>query len=412
MSDPQHNRPAKQAHRAGPRPAPSTTADHNPRPEAPRVLIAVSSRVERESLTAKLTSRGMVVEPVATPADALAAVATERFDLAMVQQAMGRGRGLELVRGLRELDGGLGVVMLARRANLEDTVGAMREGVLDFVIGAIETAALAERVEQAVARARTHRAHQAAQQATKQAAPQTAPRAARPRTLRDLATPLPPPAESGPELLEAYNELAEQMASVGLAAEFNSLVRQELDLESLLRTVLEFVLAKLGPTNAAIFLPGTTGDYTLGAYVNYDCPRDTAEVLLDHLACVLPERFEDATRTVLMRSEQALVERLDDHADWLDGHAVACLACTHDDECLAVLTLFRDRRTGFADDHVATLDALATPFAMQLARVIHVHHRHVPKEQWGLDTEQDRDGHPNEPRDAWEDDADDYGMAA
>lgn len=367
----------------------------------PRVLVVVASRVERESLTAKLTSRGMVVEPVSTPADALAAIATERFDLAMVQQAMGRGRGLELVRGMRELDGGLGVMMLAKKANLDDAVGAMREGVLDFVIGSIDTAALTARVEHAVDRARRDRGRQ------EQSAPQQ-------RRASELATQLPLESVDESDLLTAYQDLAEQMACVGLIAEFNSLIRQELDLESLLRTVLEFMLAKLGPTNAAIFLPSTTGDYSLGAYVNYDCPRDTAEVLLDHLASVVPDRFEDEPRTVLMRSERALIDRLGDHADWLDGHAVACLGCHHDDECLAVLTFFRDRRTGFSDEHVAMLDATATVFAEQLARVIHIHHRHLPKDQWAggefdLDERDDQDA---KDREAWDDGADDFGLAA
>ncbi len=366
---------------------------------APRVLVVSGSRVERESLTAKLASRGMEVEPVATPADALAAIATERFDLAMVQNSMGSGRGLELVRGLRELDGALGIIMLARKAELDDAVRAMQAGVLDFFIGKVDTAALATRVEVAVARARQHRTEQ-----------QRAERLR--RVCRDVNAHIPrgphaEPALDTPELdtdlATAYQNLTEQMAHVGMTAEFNSLIRQELDLESLLRTVLEFVLAKLGPTNAAIFLPNTTGDYTLGAYVNYDCPRDTAEVLLEHLAGVMPERFEEEDRVVLMRSERALLDRLGDHADWLDGHAVACFACRHDDECLAVVTLFRDRRTGFGDDHVGMLNALADLFAQQLARVIQIHHRHIPKEQWGADAHDD---------DAWEDGADDWGMAA
>lgn len=370
----------------------------------PRVLVAVSSRVERESLTAKLTSRGMFVEPVSTPAEAIAAIATERFDLAMVQQAIGRGRGLELVRSLHELDRGLGVVMLARKANLDDAVCAMREGVLDYVIGAVDTAALTERIDNAIGRARSDRRQQ-----DRTGAPSAGSTA--------LSTPLPPHADSEADLLTAYHDLAEQMACVGLTAEFNSLIRQELDLESLLRTVLEFVLAKLGPTNAAIFLPSTTGDYSLGAYVNYDCPRDTAEVLLDHLASVVPERFEDEPHTVLMRSEHALIERFDNHADWLDGHAVACLACRHDDECLAVLAFFRDRRTGFSDEHVSMLDSISGLFAEQLARVIHIHHRHLPKDQWALGAHDpcefdDQDDSDAPDHDAWDDGADDFGLAA
>ncbi|MDQ7012847.1 MAG: response regulator [Planctomycetota bacterium] len=426
MRDGHHNKsdkptPDQAPRRADHAPALPDLRDHaggSPAHDAvdmPRVLIAVASRVERESLTAKLTRRGMVVEPVSTPAEAIAAIATERFDLAMVQQAMGRGRGLELVRSLHELDGGLGVVMLARKASLDDAVCAMREGVLDFVVGTIDTAALTARVERAIDRARFDR-----RQHERATTPTTGSAA--------LTTPLPPHADSDADLLTAYHDLAEQMASVGLTAEFNSLIRQELDLESLLRTVLEFVLAKLGPTNAAIFLPSTTGDYSLGAYVNYDCPRDTAEVLLDHLASVVPERFEDEPHAVLMRSEQALFERFDNHADWLDGHAVACLSCRHDDECLAVLTFFRDRRTGFSDEHVTMLDAISSLFAEQLARVIHIHHRHLPKDQWAFDAHDAHDAHdPHDAdgaddyesndsdtpdQDAWDDGADDFGLAA
>ncbi len=357
---------------------------------APRVLIASASRVERESLAARLSARGMQIEQAATPADALAAVATDRFDLAMVQSTMGSGRGLELVRGMLELDGGLGVVMLARKADMDDAVGAMREGVLDYLVGRLDGAALALRVEHAVGRARRARAQQQRVERLK-------------RVCRDINSAQEAMNDQVgslcDDLTSVYQELNEQVAQVGLAAEFNSLVRQELDLESLLRTVLEFVLAKLGPTNAAIFLPSTTGDYTLGAYVNYDCPRDTAEVLLEHLAGVMPERFDEEASVVVMRSERALVERLGDHADWLDGHAVACFSCRHDDECLAVVTLFRDRRTGFGDEHVATLETISELFAGQLARVIHIHHRHLPKEKWGLG-------------DDAEDGADDYGMAA
>ncbi|MBK7406380.1 MAG: response regulator [Phycisphaerales bacterium] len=358
----------------------------------PRVLVISASRVERESITARLTGRGMSVEQVADPADALAAVATDRFDVAMVQAAMSGGRGLELVRGLHELDGGLGVVMLAKKADLDDAVQAMQAGVLDYLVGSMEGAVLTTRIEQAVTRARQIRTQQQRVERLR-------------RVCRDVnAAREEMSSQVGAmcdDLAVAYQKLTEQMANVGFAAEFNSLIRQELDLESLLRTVLEFVLAKLGPTNAAVFLPNTTGDYTLGAYVNYDCPRDTAEVLLDHLAGVIPERFEHDEGVVLMRTEHALVERLGEQADWLDGHAVACIACHHDDECLAVVTLFRDRHTGFSEEHGGMLAAMASLFAQQLARVIQVHHRHLPKEKWGLDA-----------HDEHEDGADDYGLAA
>lgn len=99
------------------------------------------------------------------------------------------------------------------------------------------------------------------------------------------------------DLVNAYQELADHMNQVTTATEFKGLIRNELDIESLLRTTLEFVLSRSGPTNAAIFLPTTSGDYSLGAYVNYDCPKETVDVLLDHLANVVAPRFENAQST-------------------------------------------------------------------------------------------------------------------
>ena len=55
--------------------------------------------------------------------------------------------------------------------------------------------------------------------------------------------------------------------------------------------MLEFTLSKIGSTNAAIFLPTSSGDYSLGAYVNYDIPRDGIEIMLDQLADVLAPNF-------------------------------------------------------------------------------------------------------------------------
>lgn len=59
------------------------------------------------------------------------------------------------------------------------------------------------------------------------------------------------------------------------------------------------------------------------------------------------------------------------------------VACREHDECLAVLSLFRDKRSAFAESDVKLLQIIADQFAGQLARVIRVHHRHLPKDEWG-----------------------------
>lgn len=184
-------------------------------------------------------------------------------------------------------------------------------------------------------------------------------------------------------LADAYKDLAGQMNLLKLSAHFETLIRQELELESLLRVAVEFILARTGPTNAAVFLPATSGDLSLGAYVNFDCPRESHEMLLDQLAAAVAPKFEHDESIVRLNSEPELQDRLGTAAEWLDGRAAAAFSCRHEDECLAVVTLFRDQSAPFTEEHAAELAVLAGLFAKQLARVIHVHHRHLPKKKWG-----------------------------
>ncbi|MCL4741119.1 MAG: response regulator [Phycisphaerales bacterium] len=340
-----------------------------------RLLIVSIDAGERQRLAAALACGTTRCEQADSIADALAAASTSRFDLAIIPADLPGGAGYELSRALTEIDESLGTVMLAGSASLDDAVRAMRAGALDLIVGTLGPAELRERIAGSLRRARAAR-----------------DRADRLRRLANACRELNDAREGMAsqvgslcdDLAGAYQELSEQITHVGEAAEFNSLVRQELDLEALLRTVLEFILAKIGPTNAAVYLPSTSGDYSLGAYVNYDCPRDSTEVLLEHLAGVIAPRFERSETVELMAGEDDLHARLGDDADWIAGNALACISCRQDGECLAVVALFRERRTGFNADAVRLLGTIAELFGRQLARVIHVHHRHLPKDKWGL----------------------------
>jgi hypothetical protein len=184
------------------------------------------------------------------------------------------------------------------------------------------------------------------------------------------------------ELGSACKSLAGNMQNVALASEMTAILRQELDLESLLRTVLELMLKRTGPTNAAVFLPSTAGDYSLGAYANYDCPRDSAETMLDELAGVFGPRFENITAPVLMSGEDELGRRLGHAAHWLEDSTVLVAACRDAAECRAVLVLFRDRRAVFNEATTKTVNLMCGLVGEQLARVVRTHNRHLPKDKW------------------------------
>ena len=115
----------------------------------------------------------------------------------------------------------------------------------------------------------------------------------------------------------AYESMARGMKLQSMAAQFETILRQDLDLESVLRTTLEYALKKVGSTNGAIFLPNSCGDFTLGAYVNFDLPRDTAETLIAQLADTLAPACDSHRRPVAVARACDLGVASIDQDHWL-----------------------------------------------------------------------------------------------
>jgi hypothetical protein len=184
-------------------------------------------------------------------------------------------------------------------------------------------------------------------------------------------------------VMTTYQSVAKGMKLNTLAAEFETIIRQDLDIEGLLRTTLEYSLRKIGSTNGAIFLPNSCGDFTLGAYVNFDLPRDTAETLIGQLADTLAPGCEQCRQVVIASHACQLGIQSIDPDHWVGDQAITVQACWQDNECIAVVAFFRDPKTPFAEDLRATIAMIGDTFGRQLARVVRTHHRHKPKEQWG-----------------------------
>ncbi|HBS29788.1 MAG TPA: hypothetical protein DEB06_10150 [Phycisphaerales bacterium] len=334
-------------------------------------------------------------ERAATLAEARVLLLSGSYDVVIVDEALPDGGGLELVR---ELAGDRAratcCVVVSDRADLAAAVDAMRSGAADFVTRPFQPAELSRRVAGAAERAGRTRDEQRRVERLKRICKRlNSAREEVSKQVDDLCN----------DLVTAYQDLADQMTSATMASEFTTIVRQELDVEALLRTTLEYLLNKTGPTNAAVFLPTGHDDYSLGAYVNYDVPRDTADVLLDHLADVIAPRFDQEREVRRFATAPELDEALGDDAQWLNDSALVVFACRDEDgDCLAVFALFRDRRNPFPDTTLAHLRVIRDIFGEQLDRVVRIHHRHTPDKQWpGFDVEEDDHGH-----------ADDHGLAA
>jgi len=260
----------------------------------------------------------------------------------------------------REFEGQFRMVLASFTPTIEDAAEAMRLGMADLLMLDSTKREIANRISAMAGKARHKRTTDA------------------PRPLA-----LVPHKDASPTSAD--------VDLVTIRAEFGVLARLELDVESLLRTTLEYVLHKIGPTNAAVFLPTAGEDFTLGAYVNYDCPKDCVDLLLDHVAASVAPAIEADPSMQLHRGDDALDDLMGEHAAWLTGCEAVTFAAEHDGELLAAVALFRDDRDPFDSRTLRRLEVIGDILAQQLARIIRVHHRHLPMDQWDGPEEQNED---------------------
>lgn len=280
-----------------------------------------------------------------------------------------------LATDLRRLQPHASLVLVAPQADIAEVTKAMRMGAVDFLAGSLGADEVEHRIGLAAERSREH-----------------ADRDRRTRRLESLVRRVDEPGETDGDAPGVEDAELGETDRVAMKSEFRTLLRQELDVEDLLRTALEYMLVKTGPTNAAVFLAGGDGRFGLGAYVNYEHPRRTMEPMLQRLS-------DEACPRIAGERE---ILRFDDAADFvreceLDAGVdpemeMVAVPCTFEDECLAVLYLFRSVDAPFPDEVASVLDDLRGLLAEQLDRLIRIHNR--VEQSW-----------PDEPADHDEDDA-------
>jgi len=132
---------------------------------APRTLIADDHPDVLAALRMLLRNEGWQTEAFTSPAEALEAVRSRDFDLALVDLNYARDttsgqEGLDLISRIRALDSALPVVAMTAWANIELAVEAMRRGVADFVQKPWENARLLRVLRDQVAAGRERRLEQ------------------------------------------------------------------------------------------------------------------------------------------------------------------------------------------------------------------------------------------------------------
>lgn len=269
---------------------------------------------------------------------------------------------------IRRLQPHASVVMVADHADVHNLTCAMRAGAVDVLIGPPSAEEIEDRIREAGVRSRD-----------------MAERERRSDKLRGLSRRIGDTRQRLLAAIEAHEQSPAKPKFSGKAqeaeplSEFRELVRAELDVEALLRTSLEYMLEKTGPTNAAMFLAGPNDLFGLGAYVHFDLPRATVEPMLQRLAdeaCPAIAQAEDVLR---FEDAEEFISQCDLGPDVATDQHMVAVPCHHEGECLAVLVLFRNSSKAFDNGLAAVLDGLRKVFAEQLGRVIWVHNRLQPE---------------------------------
>ncbi len=280
----------------------------------------------------------------------------------------------ELANDVRRLQPHASMVFAAPSVGVQALTKAMQAGAVDFLTGPLNAEEVEERVDLAATRSielaereeRMHRLRSLSRRLNAESSEHV-----------DLESSTPGPDAEGSSVSEspAAPDEVRRLDEVAMCSEFRTLIRQELDVEDLLRTSLEYLLVKTGPTNAAVYLAGGDESFGLGAYVNCDLDRKSVEPMLKRLCDEACSAIAEHTDVLRFEDANEFIAECELGSEVSTDIEMVAVPCHFDGECLAVMFLFRNAADAFEDSVAQTLDALREILAEQLATLIRVHNR-------------------------------------
>ena len=125
-----------------------------------RILLVEDDRMIGESIRAALRQDGAAVDWVRDGDSAESALATEQFDLVLLDLGLPQRGGLEVLRAMRRRHDQTPVIVLTARDALQDRVAGLDAGADDYLVKPFELEELAARIR-AVTRRKAGRAEPA-----------------------------------------------------------------------------------------------------------------------------------------------------------------------------------------------------------------------------------------------------------
>ena len=189
----------------------------------------------------------------------------------------------------------------------------------------------------------------------------------------------------------AHTHCVEQkkMQQVAIGAEFQTLVSQELDVESMLRTALGYVLTRVGAMNAAVYLREGVMDWGIGAFINYDRQSEHFQSLIDTMGPIVCPAISSDEQIKHVVNGEAFANAAGLDSTEFSGNEVVSFGCFSDDRCMAVIVLFREDSRSFTPEAITTLETIRTIFGQQLGTILKIHRR--AESQWPSESIDDDD---------------------
>jgi hypothetical protein len=188
------------------------------------------------------------------------------------------------------------------------------------------------------------------------------------------------------DLVTAYQDLANQLDQAMHGTEYAAALDNELDLETLIRRTLEFLVRKLSKAHGVVYLPSSADEYSVAGFVSYDSADGPADVVLEDLADRLAPVVGQQYETVHLTTDQQLRRWVGDSLGPLSQQHLLAFPCQHEGETLAVVALFRDAAEPFDPQARDIADAVGPKLGEALGRMIRIHHRHIPEPDDSSDT--------------------------
>jgi len=292
----------------------------------------------------------------------------ETIDLALIDHDLPDGAGVALAAEIAGRRAPSRSIMLAGEATVDGAVAAMRAGARDLIAKPINLDQLKRCVGVALEDlGREQRRRRRVAQLRQLCRRLNAARHEISQQVDILCH----------DLVSAYQELACQVHCIEQTAELRTVLNSELDLEQVLRHVMQFLLDKIGPANIVVFLPAPGAGYTVGGYVNYSFTAETIKAAASHLADEAAPAIAEQAGVVRLGDDESIRDWFGEAASWVTGSAVLAVPCLDEEaEPLAALMLFRSSDAEFDQGHADLLEAAGPVIANHLARVVRVHNRH------------------------------------